>query len=263
MTRGRLFFETVKEHRGSYFVEYRPPIPSVRFATLQLVFLRHAKKELVAQSMESELDAWLARYPVPVMVSAFDDKGDLIHLSPVRECDHVIGTPSDSGTGPERFWQLVPDAQFPAQALDVEYLKSIYKDIPFRTGEQLRRASEKRARELRIGWSIVFIWLVVVPAAVAVLGWASPWIGALVVLYSLWRAVVKALKLTGRWKKSAKELQREEDERRMQHHHYHCERNPDGFRRLMMESLEREEREGIRSEADVLKRKGSRGGHDG
>jgi len=157
----------------------------------------------------------------------------------------------------------VPDAQLPDQALDKEYLTSTYADVPFRTGEQLRGASEKRVRELRLGWSVVFIWLVVVPAAVAILGFASRWIGAAVVLYSLWRAVVKALTLTGRWKKSAKELQREEDEGRMQRHHYYCERNPDGFRRLMTENLEREGREHIRSEADALRRKGSGKFHKG
>jgi len=263
MTRAQLFFETVKEDRGGYFVEYRPPIPGWRFAMLQLIFLGPVEKELAAQSMESELDRWLERYPVPAMVSACDDKGDLIRLAPVRGCDHLIGIPSDSGSRPEHHWRLVPDAELPDRPLDDEFLKRTYADIPYRTDEQLRRASEKWARELRIGWFVFFIWLVVVPAAVAVLGWASQWIGAAVVVYSLWRAVVKGLKLTGRWKKSARELQREEDEREMQQHHYHCKLNPEGFRRLLAENLEREEREQIRREADALKRTDTGGTHGG
>jgi hypothetical protein len=44
-----------------------------------------------------------------------------------------------------------------------------------------------------------------------------------------------------------------DEERSMRHHHYHCERNPEGFRRLVAENLERKLREQTRREAAGLK----------
>ena len=45
-----LFFQSIKEDRGSYFVEYRPPISGWQFATLQLVFPEEIKgKEQIAE----------------------------------------------------------------------------------------------------------------------------------------------------------------------------------------------------------------------
>jgi hypothetical protein len=46
-----------------------------------------------------------------------------------------------------------------------------------------------------------------------------------------------ALRLLGWWPKSDSEAEATEDQRRMWHHHYHCERNPEGFRRLLSENL--------------------------
>ena len=236
-------------------MEYCPPISGHRFAILHLVFPRPVEKWRVAELMELELDYWLTRYAVPIMVSAFDDRGSLIHLAPIRNCDYLTGFSRDDGKGVYCIWKPVPHEELPYHGLDTEYLKRVYVDIPFKTGEQLRRDSEKKNRELKIGWLILFIWLVIVPAIVVILGFANRWIGVLVLLYSLWQAIVKALKLAGKWKPSRREIEREEEERRMRHHHYHCERNPEGFRRLMLENFKKDEKEAIQNEAKMLKRK--------
>ncbi len=36
---GYLYFDRIKEHRGSYFIEYEPPVANSKFATLNLIFL--------------------------------------------------------------------------------------------------------------------------------------------------------------------------------------------------------------------------------
>jgi hypothetical protein len=95
---------------------------------------------------------------------------------------------------------------------------------------------------------------VVVPAGVAVLEWWSDWLGLLVLVYSLYKAVEKALRLLGKWPKPKTELQKEAEEARMRHHHYHCERNPDGFQRLKLENFERWAREDTQNEAQALRR---------
>jgi predicted RNA-binding protein with RPS1 domain len=73
-------------------------------------------------------------------------------------------------------------------------------------------------------------------------------------MYSLYKAVEKALRLTGKWPKSKAEVQKEAEETRMRHHHYHSERNPEGFERLKLENFERWTREEVRAEAQSLKR---------
>ena len=253
----KLFFVTLKEDRGWYFVEYRPPRPPITsypFATLNVVIPDTVGVARIADAMETELKLWLARYPIPLMVSSFDGKGALYNLGTVRASSHLIGFIDKTSQEVCLFWHLLKNKEIPDDALDTDYLKKIYSNIPYKTQDDLKRESAKHVKQLRIGWTVVFVWAVIVPAVVAILEWASPpWVAALVLIYSLWKAVVKALKILGKWKKSSREIEKEEEERRMQHHHYHCERNPEGFLRLKLENFEREERENILDEARKLK----------
>ena len=248
-----LFFRSLKEDRGWYFVEYYPPISGDRFATLQLVIPGEARSEDIANSMEAELKHWLRRFPIPIMASAFDGKGDLLPLDGIRECNHLIGYLNER-EDVIAVWRLLKNEELPARALDRAYLKDVYSNIPFKTKRQLREEANEHGKRLRVGWIIVFVWAVVVPAAVAILEWWSNWLGAVVLIYSLWKAVEKALRLTGKWPKSKAELEKEAEEVRARHHHYHCERNPEGFQRLKAENFERWEKERINEEAQALKR---------
>jgi hypothetical protein len=257
----RLFFQATKEDRGWYFVEYRPPISGYQFATLQLVVLEKARApEEIAESMEAELVIWLERYPVPIMVSAFDDSGSLIRLEGHRGCNHVIGYIDEQTHKVVREWRLLSNEELPKDAFDASYLRRIYSQIPFKTKQQLREEVQQKAKHLRLGWWIVFVWAVAVPAGVAILEWWSDWLGVVVLLYSLYKAVEKALRLMGKWPKSKVEIQKEAEEARMRHHHYHCERNPEGFERLKVENFERWAREEVREEAISLKRSAGRDG---
>jgi hypothetical protein len=253
----QLFFETSKVHRGWYFVEYKPPLPSYPFATAQLVVLNEAKTERVALTMEHELASWLQRYPVPLMVSSFDEAGTLISLSGVRDCDHLIGWQESASGKLVSHWRIVANTEFPRASWDAESLKSLYSDLTFRTSAQLKMSALRSRRVMRFGWWLVFIWAVAVPVAVATIELTAPqWLAVLVFCYSLSRAYIEALKLLGKWPKTDSELAKEEEELRMRHHHYHCERNPQGFLRLKQENIERESRGEIQREAESLKRKG-------
>ncbi|TAJ08485.1 MAG: hypothetical protein EPO61_10330 [Nitrospirae bacterium] len=259
----RLFFQPVKEDRGWYFVEYRPPISGYQFATLQLVILEKAKRlEEIAASMEAELVIWLERYPIPIMASAFDDSGDLVRLEKNQGCNHVIGYIDEQKHKVVHEWRLLTNEELPRDALDTSYLRKIYSQIPFKTKQQLREEAQQKAKHLRLGWWIVFVWAVVVPAGVAILEWWSDWLGVVVLLYSLYKAIEKALRLTGKWPKSKAEIEKEAEEARMRHHHYHCECNPAGFERLKVENFERWAREDIRQEALSLKRSSKHDAND-
>ena len=88
--------------------------------------------------------------------------------------------------------------------------------MPYKTSTQTRVAAEAHARQIRIGWAIVFLWVVVGPAVWAILEWASPtWVGILVLVYSLWQATMKGLKLSGKWKESLQDRQKREEEARV------------------------------------------------
>lgn len=256
-TSNKIFFAAIKESRGPYFVEYRPPNQGTRFAMLQLVFPDPIKKEQIVQLMEKELALWLACYDVPIMVCAFGETGQLIHLKPARDSDYLMGFLKDKRKGLHRFWGLIPDDELPSQALDTGYLKHVYADIPYKMSEELDKDIRQEHKQLRIGWSIFFMWLVVVPAVVAILGFASLWIGILVLAYSLFKAIVKALKLTGKLKPTPKGIKQQEKEQKMHHYYYHCERNREGFNRLKLENFEKELKEKIREEAETLKHRQS------
>jgi len=252
----KLFFTTLKEDRGWYFVEYKPPIPSCQFATLSLVVPGVADTAQVADSMERELRAWIQRYPIPLMVSAFDAKDDLYNLDGFRLCNHLIGYLDNTSDEVRLFWRLLKNDEIPNDALDVGYLQEVYSDISYKTADDLQLEGEKHAKQLRVGWLIVFVWAAVVPALVVIVEWASPhWVATLVLIYSLWKALVKTLKMLGKWKKSPREIEEEREEQRMRHHHYHCERNPEAFLRLKVENFECWEKERIQAEANFLKSK--------
>ena len=252
----KIFFEKVKIHRNWYFVEYSPPTESVPFASIDLVILNCTDKSKIAEAMESELKFWLARYPVPVMVSAFDGKENLIHLNSVRDCDHLMGCLPNGQPLPKFHWRLLKNDELSPEALNRNHLKEIYHDIPFkvRTSEDFERDIREQRRIVRMGWLIVFIWAGVVPLAVIILGETSVWVSKIVLVYSLWKAIVEILKLTGKLKKSPREIKQALEKSEMEHHHYHCKKNPMGFLRLKNENFEKETEERVRKEAEALRK---------
>lgn len=66
----RLYFDEIKESRGSYFVEYQPPTANTDFATLNVIFLETLPWESVNKHLDQEVRYWIGRYPVPMMVWA-------------------------------------------------------------------------------------------------------------------------------------------------------------------------------------------------
>jgi hypothetical protein len=253
-------FGQAKEPRDWYFVEYLPPQAGVWFATLSLVMLRDADASSIADAMESEARLWMNRYPVPVMVSAFDVVGDLIDLDTRRPCSHLVGLPGDD-LGPQLLWKLVPDGEAPNGPFTDAALRRIYSDYPGgMTDSEVRDAEfAEHARVIRRGRALITIWLLVwlaaIPLAWAVVQWGGPhWLATLVMLYAAYKAVVQALKLLGVLRPSAKEQQTQDRERRMEHYFYHCEQNPEGFERLKAENFDREARAQTIAEAEALQR---------
>lgn len=107
--------------------------------------------------------------------------------------------------------------------------------------------ARKTIFSLRVLQAISLVVWVVVPLAIAVLGFTSYIIGVVLFLYSLFKIAVQAIKLFGnpdKWIPGHKE--KKERDLKMANYFYHCEKNPEGFLRLKVENFDKEETEAER-----------------
>ncbi len=229
-------FEPVKEHRGDYFVEYTPARAGNYSASLATIFLKDKKPPEIRDIMEQECQKWIHRYPVPLMVTAWNDTDSVIHFEEGQESDHLFGIPESGSVNLQ--WKLLKNEEFPRGRLRECDLLKIYDDLPYTTATERRAEAVSDNKEFRRGAFIIAFWIVLVPVTVALLGAANPILAYLIIAYSVGKAVVCALKILGYIKRSEREKQRDAEKLRMHHHHYHCERNPEAFMRLRAENLE-------------------------
>jgi hypothetical protein len=93
---------------------------------------------------------------------------------------------------------------------------------------------------------------VIIPVAFAMIEYSIRLVEIIVLLFCIFEAIKKGLELTGKWPKTKREKERDEEERLKEHYYYHCKKNPEGFRKLMMENFENDERTTIKKEANLL-----------
>lgn len=246
-------FASIKEDRGWYFVEYFPPLPNYRFSVLQLSIMEPRDADYVAATMESEAENWLARYPVPLMATAFSLDGSVFPLALARPIDHLLAWLRVAESKPILRWELVADEELPKVALDRDRLREIFSNVPAKTGREIQNEAAKKVAALKVGWWLVILWAVVVPLGVAVLEWWSDLLGLVVLGYAFFKAALESLRLTGHLKKSRRQRERDSEDLKMRHYYYHCERNLEAFERLKAENFRREEIERTKSEAAALK----------
>lgn len=250
----RLYFRPIKEAREGYFAEYQPPCSGSRLAMLTLVFLEPVAPEDTAATMERELEGWLERYPVPLMVTAFSPDECMVSLASVRPSDHLVGFLSDGDM--RREWRAVPANELPDMPSSPKVLRELFHDVACETQTEINKRLANETLEIRRGkrnlWGLLFLWLVLIPGAVAIIGWASPFWGIVVLLYALGKSLLAALKLLGYLKPSPKKEREAQELAEMRHYYYHCKRNPDGFLRLKDENFERDAQEKTRQEAEAL-----------
>jgi hypothetical protein len=255
MAPDEISFGSLKEDRGWYYVEYSPPIADYRFSILQLSIVEPRDTAAVVVAMESEAREWLRRYPVPLMATTFSADSSVLSLRGVRPINHLMAWLESEGQKPVLRWEIVENDALPDIALNRDWLKEIFTDVPYKTGAEIHADVAERAASQRVGWWLVLVWAVVVPLAVAVLEWWSDLLGLVVLGYAFVKAAIQALRLTGHLPKSDRQREKEAEELKMRHHHYHCERNPEAFERLKAENYRREEIERTKAEAIALKKK--------
>jgi len=250
----QLYFDSRREDRGWYFVDYHPPECGEKLAVLNIVAFEPRSPSVIADAMQAEIDIWLERYPVPVQVFGFDDKGDLADLDGIRPCGYLIGWRESDATQCTAVWAEVPQADIPGDSLTNQRLLDLFADIPHRTSSEVERDFKSWARRVRVGWFLVFFWTGLAPILWLVATRVSPpWVGLVLFIYALAKALIHVLKLLGKWPESQREREAADKTNSMEHYFYHCERNPEGFARLKAENFARDAREEIRADAAALK----------
>jgi hypothetical protein len=261
-TREILYFDLIKEARGSYFVEYQPPVSNNPFATLNLVYPESYDLGSVADTMRAEVAHWLARYPVPIMAWAYDAAENSIRPHGDADDGLLVGWYAPGTATLTYSWKVKGLPSFLNDTTNLPDWRTIYKDVPFRTDAEIKAKANRewnKTRKQNLTLKVILaIWLAVIPAAWAIIQYLGPeWLAIAVLLYSLWQAFRTARKLFWRVEPSKSEKEKAEKELKMGHYFYHCERNPEGFARLKVENFEREAKERIRKEAEALRNKTS------
>lgn len=114
----RVFRDEIRKHHGSYYVIYKPADVRCPFASVQLVFLDGSLDiTAVKRAMEQELMSWLNRFPVPVMVSAFNAKDHLIRVSTESNESHLMGYINLRTGGICQRWGLFTNDELPSEQM--------------------------------------------------------------------------------------------------------------------------------------------------
>ena len=198
--------------------------------------------------MKTEVAHWLARYPVPIMAWAWDAAENAIRPHGDEDDGLLVGWYAPGTVTLSQAWKTRELPPFLNETTNLPDWRTIYKDVPFRTDaevkENAKREGTKIRRQNRTLKFILAIWLAAIPAAWAIFQYLGPnWLAIAVLLYSLWQAFRTARKLFGRAEPSKSEKEKSDKDLKMRHYFHHCERNPQGFARLMAENFDVEAKE--------------------
>lgn len=204
--------------------------------------------------MEAELTLWAHRYPVPIMVTSFNDVENVIRLAPNRTADHLIGWLDPSG---ELRTHWGTDVEIPGQPFTKERLLATYPDIPRRisTVQDKQNDLAAMAGRNRLIRRVIIVWFVIIPIMIALITQLSQTLGWVATGISILQGLWKLSALKGWRKPSERQRKKKAEEARTRQHDYYCRRDPEGFSRLMTGVLKREIRERTLSEAEELRRR--------
>jgi len=256
---GKRFYEKIKIDREWYFVEYSPVTPKSLFAWVTLIVYDQSEKsnEDIADAMEFEAKVWVEKYSIPVFVCAVDNSEANITFEGLHPINNLAGFLDEKSGDVQIHWEVLKNDRIPKLGLDEAFKEKVYQGLPYKTDQDIARLDENRKKSNRRSVIFLVLWLSVIPAAIAVLGWANPIVSTVALLFSLYKAIEKFLIITGKKKTSEKEKKNQKKQQQMEHFYYHCSRNPEGFQRLKQENFDREAREKVQAEVKDLRNNSS------
>lgn len=244
-------YEPKKEHRDWYFVEYHPA-NHFKFANVQLVLLIEDVQEAdLVLAMENEAEYWLRLYPIPIMVSVFDNQ-DRVYKLPGSEKKIYLTVFFDESNKIQFRWGLLKDEEIPDTALDQKYRESLYSSFTYKTYSQLDKERKKRRERIEDGRFLILVWISITLFITEIIIYFNEYLSLIVFLFVLGKAIQKIFQFANIWPISKKEKELEQGLK--DHYYYHCQMNPEGFKRLMLENLEEMRKKEIKMEAKSLEK---------
>ena len=243
--------DSEKQIRENYLVEYSFANSHCYLATLSLTYINTYSESQVVADIEYEFPIWYQRYPIPLMVSAFDPSGSLIHLKSKGDWTHYCGHP-DTDNKCVSGWRHFPDSVISDFVKSEEYRESVYAAIPYETSEEVKKRVYKEylQRAIAVRW-LRYLYLfvvVIIPLAWLIGGLFCSIIAIFSTIWAFCSSGFRAMKAFGFIKESAIAQTKRDESSKKEHYFYHCSRNPEGFERLRNENWDREQRESIKKE---------------
>ncbi|WP_289283279.1 hypothetical protein [Methylophaga sp. UBA5088] len=231
-------YEDIEEKRTGYYVKYLPVFTGQDSAVLDIYLYDDSLINDAKKICEEELKIWVHRYPTPLQVLLINQTDIKFDINELAGGEFLLGYPTENGI--YMCWGDYPPDKIPKIDLTKESLSKIYAGFKFRTSEEALSDLKKQGRSNRIFLIVLTIWFCLIPGLIAFYGWANPVVSFIALIYSLYIATSKALKLWGIKQKSEREKEKDREELEKAHHHYHCKLNPERSDRLKLENLKKE-----------------------
>jgi len=244
-------YEDIEENRNGYYVNYKPVFTGQEFAILIVNIYEKSLFEEAKEICESELNIWIERFPTPLMVMVKNMTDSDFSIKNVIGENYLLGYPDCEGV--YFCWGNYPKGKEPDIDLSMDSLSEIYSTIPYRSSDDAKNEIDLAVKGIKALRIKLILWLCVIPAIIAYLGWSNPVVSFLALMYSLFMASKKALELWGVKNKSVKQIEEEKEDQLKEHHHYHCKLNPEGFQKLKLENLKKESTERNNSKIESMR----------
>ncbi|MCG8527029.1 MAG: hypothetical protein MI748_11645 [Opitutales bacterium] len=248
-------WKKLQETRDDYLVGYLPSSIHNHWAVLTITYINDVNDfDKVEQDLLKEIKSWIERYPIPLMGVARQPDREII---PFRKSSHeefLYAYPSAENLMIIYDSKDDLDNKIDRKYKSTEHRCEVYRELDYVSDEEIEETLKERVKMVRMAKAIVIIWGVVIPIAIAILGYFNLFlVGFIATVYSIWKAIDKYLQLKGIKKESDSEKAKKEDERLRDHHHYHCKLNPAGFHRLRNENFNKMNRDSTLKDFNNIK----------
>jgi hypothetical protein len=252
-----LKFEKIQEGRSDYYCEYSAPSLNANFAILNITFPNESNIANAKSICETEIEHWVRKYGVPILLFAWNSSEDQISLQENSNSNplenKLIGWLDNSdGSFKKSYRRDEQDRALKLYTAPTDW-REVYKGINYIELDTSKTAANARAidllKKIRFQKIVLVVWLAVIPACWAIIQYCDPlWLGIAVTIYAVYRSILDGLKTWGYIKPTMAEREKSRIYAQKEHHHYHCIQNPDGFLRLKLENFKREaENETVRT----------------
>ena len=230
-------FKNVEVKRDGYYVSYSPKLVNDAkddsSAILSVRFLNEYPLKDCKVIAESEFEYWIKLYPVPLQLIVKFEYKTTKRISSITEYPYICGV-----SVKDYRWGGFLEGELSSNMPSNNDLKLIYGDLSSTSSEEVDKELNQRLLGVRVVKWLVLLIAVIIPALIALLGWAHPFFSGLALLFAWYKCADKWLSLSGQKLKTEAELATEKDQQLKEHHHYHCKLNPEGFERLKLENLQ-------------------------